>query len=274
MTGRYRPRHFVLEAFLLLVALLFITPLLIVVATAIRPGDELAGPLSLPANPTLENFQQAWERGDLGPALINSLIITLVSSVLIVAVSAPASFYLARATGRLSTSLYGLVLVGLTLPLQMATIPLYTTMRDLNLLGTRAGLVLFYGGLFVPFTVFLYTSFLRALPTDYEEAAQLDGCSPFGAFVHVVFPLLRPVTGTVLVLNGIGIYNDFFTPLLYLSGSDVQTVPVALAAFVGAYSSEWELIFAGLVIVSTPILIAFFLMQKSIIQGFSGGVKG
>jgi raffinose/stachyose/melibiose transport system permease protein len=274
MMSRYRLRHLILEVSLLLVAVVFITPLLIVVMTALRPTDDRGGPLAPPTNPTWDNFLQAWERGDLGSALIDSFSITLLSSVAIVAISAPASFYLARATDRLSTLVYGLVLAGLLIPLQLATIPLYTTIRDLGLLGTQAGLVLFYTGLFIPFTIFLYASFLRALPTDYEEAAQLDGCSPLGAFVRVVFPLLRPVTGTVLVLNGIGVYNDFFTPLLYLSGSDVQTVPVALAAFIGAYSADWELIFAGLTIVSVPVLIFFFLMQKNIIQGFSGGVKG
>ncbi len=125
-----------------------------------------------------------------------------------------------------------------------------------------------------PFSIFLYTGFLRALPGEYEEAAALDGCGPFGTFWRVVFPLLRPITGTVVILNVIHVWNDFLTPLLYLSGSGQQTIPVALFGFVGQYVSQWNLVFAGLVITVFPILLVYFLLQKSVIQGFSGGLKG
>jgi raffinose/stachyose/melibiose transport system permease protein len=126
----------------------------------------------------------------------------------------------------------------------------------------------------MPFSVFLYTAFLRAMPRDYEEAAVLDGCSPFQAFWRVVFPLLRPVTGTVVILNAIFIWNDFLTPLLYLSGSSHQTIPVAIYTFVGQYTSNWQLVFAGLVMGITPILLIYFAMQRHIIRGFTGGLKG
>ena len=135
-------------------------------------------------------------------------------------------------------------------------------------------LVLFYSGLQVPFTTFLYVGFIRALPVDYEEAGMLDGARPITLFMQVVLPLLRPITGTAVILNAIFIWNDFLTPLLYLSGTDHQTIPVATFGFVGQYTSNWLLTFAGLVIGVLPILAVYFMLQRRIIKGFSGGLKG
>jgi raffinose/stachyose/melibiose transport system permease protein len=163
---------------------------------------------------------------------------------------------------------------GLLVPMQLALIPLYSTMRDIGLLGSVGALIVYYAGHQVPFSVFLYTGFLRALPTDYEEAARIDGCGPVATFTRIVFPLLRPITGTVAILNVLVVWNDFLTPLLYLSGSPMQTVPVALFSFVGQYVSQWNLVFAGLVISIVPILIVYFAMQRTIIKGFASGLKG
>jgi raffinose/stachyose/melibiose transport system permease protein len=185
-----------------------------------------------------------------------------------------AAYPLARITARWSRWVFVLVMIGLLLPFQLALLPLYHTIRDLHLLGTLWSLVLFYSGLQVPFATFLYVGFLRALPREYEEAALIDGASPMRAFRSVVFPLLRPITGTVVILNAIFVWNDFFTPFLYLSGTDRQTIPVAVFGFIGQYVSQWNLVFAGLVIAMLPILTIYFLMQRQIIKGFSGGIKG
>jgi raffinose/stachyose/melibiose transport system permease protein len=126
----------------------------------------------------------------------------------------------------------------------------------------------------MPFSIFLYTAFLRNIPKEYEEAAEIDGAGRVRTFAYIVLPLLRPVTGTVIILTGVFVYNDFFTPLLYLSGSGSQTTTVALSGFVGEYRSYWNLVFAGLIMSSAPILILFFTMQKTVIKGFGGGLKG
>jgi raffinose/stachyose/melibiose transport system permease protein len=165
-------------------------------------------------------------------------------------------------------------MLGLLLPFQLAALPLYQTMRDLGLLGSVWALILFYSGLQVPFTTFLYIGFLRALPRDFEDAALIDGGSPAQVFRLVVFPMLKPITVTALVLNAVAIWNDFFTTLLYLSGTPQQTVPVAIAGFVGQYVTDWNLIFAALVVSIVPILAVYFALQRSIINGFAGGLKG
>ena len=107
-----------------------------------------------------------------------------------------------------------------------------------------------------------------------RKSALIDGAGPLALFVRVVLPLLRPITGTAVILNAIFVWNDFLTPLLYLSGSNQQTIPVAIFGFVGQYTSNWSMVFAGLIIGVLPILIVYFLMQRRIIKGFAGGLKG
>src|SRR4029453_12632945 len=175
--------------------------------------------------PTLDNFTGAWEQGALGGALANSVLVTTVSVVLVLGVSSLAAYPLARPTANWSRGVFLPVMLGLLLPFQLAALPLYQTMRDLGLLGQAWALVLFYAGLQVPFTTFLYVGFLRGLPREFEDAAFIDGCGPWQAFRHVVLPMLRPITVTALVLNAVFVWNDFFTPLLYLSGSGQQTMP-------------------------------------------------
>jgi len=272
--NRYTRGTFGLEIVMIAVALLFVIPLFVLVNLSLRPQFQLVDPLKLELPLTLENYRTAWHEAALGSAIVDSAVIAVVSVVIVVVISSLAAYPLARSTARWSKWTFGLFMLGLLLPFQLALLPLYTTMRDLHLIGSLWGLILFYSGLQMPFSIFLYTAFLRVLPRDYEEAAVLDGCNPFQAFRRVVFPLLRPVTGTVVILNLIFIWNDFLTPLLYLSGSDHQTIPVAIYTFVGQYTSNWQLLFAGLVMGIAPILFVYFAMQRHIIRGFTGGLKG
>ncbi|MFJ9761814.1 carbohydrate ABC transporter permease [Streptomyces sp. NPDC101149] len=272
--NRYRPRTLALELIMIAVALVVAFPVYVLVNLAVRPTSDTSSPIRPTASPTIDNFTQAWKQGGLGGALFNSVLVTAGSVVIILAVSSFAAYPLARSTARWSRGLFLLVMVGLIVPFQLAALPLYQTMRDLGLLGTPWALILYYSGLQVPFTVFLYTGFLRALPRDFEDAALIDGCTPTQGFRYVVLPMLKPVTVTALVLNAVAVWNDFFTPLLYLSGSTQQTMPVAIAGFVGQYVTDWNLVFAALAISIVPILAVYFALQRSIISGFAGGLKG
>jgi raffinose/stachyose/melibiose transport system permease protein len=272
--NRYRGRTFVLELSMIGAALVIGFPVYVLVNLALRSPSDTSSPIRPTTAPTVDNFRQAWEQGRLGGALANSVLVTVLSVLVILAVSSLAAYPLARVTARWSRATFLLIMLGLVLPFQLAALPLYQTMRDLGLLGKVWALILYYSGLQVPFTTFLYTGFLRALPADFEDAARIDGCSAATAFRYVVFPMLKPVTVTALVLNAVAVWNDFFTPLLYLSGSTQQTLPVALAGFVGQYVTDWNLIFAALVISIVPILIVYFALQCSIINGFAGGLRG
>ena len=272
--NRYRWRTFGLELVMIAAAVVVGFPVYVLFNLAVRAPSDTSSPIRPTTSPTLSNFTQAWEQGRLGGALVNSALVTTGSVLIVLIVSALAAYPLARLTTRWSRGTFLLIMLGLVLPFQLAALPLYQTMRDLGLLGTVWALILFYSGLQVPFTTFLYVGFLRALPPDFEDAARVDGCTPLQVFRYVVVPMLKPITVTALVLNAVAVWNDFFTPLLYLSGSAQQTVPVALSGFVGQYVSDWNLIFAALVISILPILAIYFALQRSIINGFAGGLKG
>lgn len=275
---RYTLKTFAWEVWLLIVALAFCLPLYILVSTALKPPEDLfTNPVAFPGKPAFDNFSAAWQNptgGGLGHAMVSSVVITGGSVLILIVVGSLCAYALARRPGRLSTTLYVVFVLGIIVPFQLAIIPVYVLLRRLNLIGTYLGMILLWVGLLMPLTVFLYTGFVRVLPRDYEEAARMDGARLLRTFVMVVFPLLRPVTGTVAILTGLFIWNDFFVSLIFLGGSTNQTLPVAVYAFVGDYVTQWNLVFATLIIALLPLLAFFLIAQKQLIRGFSGGIRG
>jgi raffinose/stachyose/melibiose transport system permease protein len=275
MRFRYGLRTFALEIVMIAVGLAFLFPVYALVTLSLKDKQQIASaPLGLPTSPTLDNYGDAWQRASLGSALLNSTLITVASLVVLIALGSFAAYFLARTASRLGYGLYVLFLLGIVLPFQLGMIPLFKLVDGMGLLGTYQGMIIFYTGIQLPFTVFLYTGFIRALPGDYAHAAMIDGAGHLQAFTRVIFPLLRPITGTVLILNAVFIWNDFFTPLLYLGGSARETVPVRVFAFVGQYVSDYGLVFAGLVLAALPIIVVFLLLQRYVIKGFASGLKG
>lgn len=272
---RARWGSYALELVMIAVAVLFLFPVYALITLALKEPRQIAdSPLGLPAPPTAHNFTHAWSSASLGPALVNSAVITTLSLLLLVVLGSTGAYFLARRAQGLGYGLYILFLLGIVLPFQLGMIPLYKLVDGLGWLGTYQGMVLFYTGIQLPFTVFLYTGFIRTLPADYAQAALIDGCDHRQAFTRIVFPLLRPITGTVIILNAVFVWNDFFTPLLYLGGSAKETVPVGVFSFVGQYVSDYGLVFAGLVLAALPVLVVFLLLQRYVIKGFAGGLKG
>ena len=261
--------HVVLELAMIAVAALFIAPFVILIKVALTK-EQPAGDSGL----GLSNFATAWSEAELGQALINSAVVAGLSVALLVAFGSAAAYVLARRGSRLSTALYLAVLLGLMIPLQLAMIPLYQLMNTLGLLQTYTSLIIFNTGTQLPFTIFLYASYIRALPGDFEEAAALDGAGPWRRFTRVVFPLLRPITVTVIILDLIDVWKDFLTPLLYTGGSPQQTLPVAIYSFRGEYTTEWGILFAGIIIAIIPVLIIYVGLQRFIINGFAGDIRG
>jgi raffinose/stachyose/melibiose transport system permease protein len=272
---RYGRSTFLLELVMIAASVAFLFPVYVLLTLSVKDKHQISeSPLSLPHPASLDNFSDAWNNASLGGALFNSAVICVVSLLLLVVIGSTAAYFLARRASRVSYGLYVLFLLGIVLPFQLGMIPLYKLMDSLGWLGTYQSIIVFYTGIQLPFTVFLYTGFIRALPREYADAAQVDGASHLQAFTKVVFPLLRPITGTVLILNAVFIWNDFFTPLLYLGGSDNETVPVRIFQFVGQYVSDYGIVFAGLVLAALPIVVVFLLLQRYVIKGFASGLKG
>jgi raffinose/stachyose/melibiose transport system permease protein len=188
--------------------------------------------------------------------------------------AAPAGYAIARRGSRLAGALFGLFALGLILPVQLGVIPLYSFMVEAELAGTREGLILVYVGMLLPLSVFLYTGFFRSLPPDYEEAARVDGASAARIFLQVVFPLVRPITGVVAILCGLLVWNDFFVSLVFVGGTDKETLPVAVYSFVGRFSAQWPLIFASALVAMLPILVFYVFMQRTVMRGFTSTLRG
>ena len=243
---------------MLAVAAAFLYPVFLLFSLSLRSS---AGDLGF------VNYTRAWEEAELGRALLNSTLITVSVLVGVVALGSLAAYGLARAAPKVGYRLYLLFLLGLTLPFQLALVPLYQLVADAGLLGTHIGIIAVYVGLQLPITIFLYTGFLRAQPREYADAALVDGASHPQVFAYVVFPLLQPVTGVVLVLNAVFVWNDFLTPLLYLSGSGKETVPVAFYTFVGEFGTEWGPIFAAVVLSTLPVLTVVALAGRRVKAG-------
>ena len=274
MGRRYTRRAFTRELTLLLVAAIWWVPFYFLVIVALKPDVEaLTSPLSFPKSVDLGNFSTAWDDASLGRALLNSFIITGGSVLALIAIGSICAYTIARRPGRIGGVLYLLFVLGIILPFQLGLVPTYAVMRHLDLVGSYLGIILLYTGVWMPFSVFLYTGFVRALPKEYEEASRVDGASMMRTFRRVVFPLLLPVTGTVAIFTGLIIWNDFFLSLIFLNGTNKVPLPVAVYTFVGAFASRWNLIFAAVIVSLMPVLLFFLIAQRQLIRGFSGGIK-
>lgn len=272
---RYTLKTLSWEIWMLISALVFCLPLYLLVAVALKPSRELfTDPISFPRDPSFSNFSVAWANGGLGSALVSSIVITGFSVAALIIIGSICAYVLARRPGKLSTTLYIVFVLGIIVPFQLSIIPIYVVFHKLGLIGSYLGMIVLWVGILTPLTVFLYTGFVRTLPRDYEEAARVDGSGLVRTYVRVVFPLLRPITGTVAILTGLFIWNDFFLSLIFLSGSTQQTLPVAVYTFVGEYVTQWNFVFATLIIALLPLLAFFVVAQKQMIRGFVGGIRG
>lgn len=272
--NRYNRSTFILELVLIAAAFIFMIPMFVLIGVALRDPNATPGFLGFTWPLNFGNLGKAFVESQMGPSLINSTIITTVSVVLIIAVSSTAAYTITRRTQGWSKGVFYLFLTGFLFPGQLALLPLYLTFASLKLVGNPISVIVINVAGFMPFAIFLYCAFLRDLPRDYEEAATIDGAKPLRLFRTIVFPLVRPVSGTVAILSALAIWNDFLHPLLYLSGGNSRTAPLSVYSFVGEYSADWSLVFSALLMSIFPILIAYFLMQRFIMKGFATGLKG
>jgi len=259
-----------------IVALVFLFPFYVALLMALKtPKQTFDSFYALPSSINLNNFVQAWNTSKYPAAIMNSLMITVISVALIVFVSALAGYSIARRNKPFYNFVFLVFLAGLVVPFQITMLPLYKMGKELTLLNSHWGIALIYGGFGVQMGVLFYAGFIRTISREIEEAARIDGCSTPGIFIRIVLPLLKPVTATVLVLNALYIWNDFLLPLLYLQDKAYRTIPLQQYFFFGQYSSELNLAFAYAVMGMIPIIAFFLLMQKYIIKGIAAGaIKG
>jgi raffinose/stachyose/melibiose transport system permease protein len=267
------------EALVWVVTLLSLLPLYILVVTSLKSDEEVltTSAVAPPPSVTFDAFIEvltAGGRNNIPLSILNSVLITAGAIFFLVLLGSAGAYVIARRTRRWSTLTYYLVLIAIILPAQLGTVPLYIGARSVGLTGNAIGMIVLWTGILLPLSIFLYASFFRGLTTEYEEAAVIDGATPTQTFFRVVLPLMAPATGTVAILAGLIVWNDFFNSLIFLGGSTTQTLPVAMYTYVGGLVSAWNKIFAVVIISMVPILAFYVFAQKRFIQGFAGGLKG
>jgi ABC-type glycerol-3-phosphate transport system permease component len=227
-----------------------------------------------------ENYARAWHEARFGEYFINSVVVTTASVALITLLGAMAAYALARFAHPLGKVVFWLFLAGLMIPAQLAVIPLFFELRALGLLNSRLGLVLAYTANGLPFAIFILAGFFKTLPRSLYEAAVVDGCSEAGAFWRVMLPLARPGLVTVAVFQFIGVWKEYFFAFMLVSGDPdgtARTLPLGLAnlAITAQYRSDQGMLFAGLMLVTLPILAIYVFLQKHLVKGVTAGaVKG
>ena len=257
-----------------LLSLIVIVPFLIVLFNAFKTkAESINMTLSLPAALHWENFQKVWEDGNILRSYGNSLLISVVSVALTVLVSAMAAYVLSRRRTRANRRVYVFFSLGLMFPLSMVTV--VKVMRVLHLYNNRFGVILLFTALMTPLSIFLYYGFINGIPRELDEAAVMDGAGPIRTFFQVLFPIMKPVTVTVIMIDFLNAWNDFTTPLYLLPDPDKAVVVQQVYNFYGTFTASWNLVCVTILYAILPILIVYVIGQRYIISGVvSGSLKG
>jgi raffinose/stachyose/melibiose transport system permease protein len=275
-------RKFVAAAWVDVVALVvagivFIVPFVFIFLTAAKTSPE-AGlfQFTWPSQfQLLDNIRDVLQYGDgrMFLAILNSTILTLGSVTIIVVLAALVAYVMQRRQDRVAALANSVILAGLIIP--PAVVPTIFLLQWLHLYKTLFGLIMVEAAFTLPFATLIFRAFIATIPAEIDEAAIVDGASPLRVFFSVILPLLRPAMMTVIIVSGVGIYNDFASPLYFLPGQENVTVQLTLYSFMSQFSSQWNLLFADVLVITIPPLILFLFFQRQIVAGMIGGaIKG
>lgn len=219
-----------------------------------------------------ENYSQMIAEGGILRGFINSMVITIICVVGLIIMCSTMAFVLERKKSALSNFINTIIIFGLVIPVQI--IPTFFVCNYLNL-SHEVGAIIVLVVANMSFTVFLYTGFMKSIPVEIDESAWLDGANNIRLFFYIIFPLLQPVTVTAIIINFMTVWNDFGISIYFLNNARNYTLPLTVYNFFGNHNSDWQLVFANVVIVTLPVAIVYILLQKHIIEGMTAGsVKG
>lgn len=262
---------------LMAIGVVFVVPFIFILLMASKTGPEAAQfQFSLPTQFQLfDNIRQVLEFGDrrMFLALFNSTVITVGSITLIVLLSSLVAYVMQRRQDRMATLASSIMLAGLIIP--PAVVPTIFVLQKIGLYRTLFGLIMVEVAVTMPFAIITLRAFMATIPREIDEAAIIDGATPMQVFFRVILPLLRPAIITVIVVSSVGIYNDFSGPLYFLPGAQNITVQLTMYSYISQFSSQWNLLFANVLVITVPPLLMFLFFQRQIVSGMtSGAVKG
>lgn len=274
-TDKTSPAQIGLLAITLILAVIFFFPVYFSFLSAFKTnGEILRSPISLPDKLRLTNFIYLWEKTNIPRAALNSAFLTIISTFLMVMIIPMSSYVLVRRNNKLSRFLYLFFIAGMMIPFQVYMIPLFRQLKFLGLFGTLAGPIIIYVSGASAFGTLLFTNFIRTIPKELEEAACIDGYGSFRIFWKIIFPLLAPCTASMVILQGLGIWNDFLMPLMVMPANKPKTINVEIFAFIGEFQIRWDILFSGTFVSMVPAVLIFIFLQKYFVSGImSGSVK-
>lgn len=261
---------------LAIVALVYLYPLFLVLINSLKTFSEISiNVIALPKSLELKNYANAFRLMHYPRLFLNTLTATAIGVLGVVAVSSMAGYKLSRTKTLYSWILFIVLIAPMMIPFHSFMIALVKVAKGLHFIGVPAGLGVIYWGLGAPLALFLYHGFVKSIPRDLDDCATIDGASPLQTFYRIIFPLLKPVTVSVIVLNAMWMWNDFLLPLLILSGSrNSLTLQLAAYNFFGQYKVEWNYAMAGVFLTILPAIILYLFLQKHIVKGMvAGAVK-
>ena len=258
----------------ILISLAMFVPIYLLFVNSLK--DEVqsrAMGVELPAGIHLENYLTVIEQGKLGAAFINSMLYASGATIVLVILSSAAAFVLSRNRSPRNRFLYIFITLGLAMPMNYVT--LTKLMQATDLINTVVGIVLLYAATKIPFAVFLTYAFVETIPRELDEAAIIDGCSPFTLFSKIIFPLLTPAWVTTAILSFLDFWSEFILPLYFLQSSAKWPMTLAVYNFFGMYEAQWNLVSADIVLTIVPVIVVYLLGQRYIVSGMTAGaVKG
>lgn len=261
---------------LYIIAILFLFPFYIAIVYSIKtPVETAQSPLAFPTHIAWSNYSDAIAASNFFLALRNSVLTTIGTVLLTITVCSMAAYMIARNNNRFYNFFYYLFMSSIMLPFQVLMFPLYKTWTELHLLNTIPGLIIALTGVQIGYFAFLYVGFIKTVPRELEESAMLDGASRYRTFFSIIFPLLKPINSTILVLSALGAWNDFVVSMIIVQKKEASTLPLVQFQFFGEYTSEINMAFAAIILSMIPIMVFYLFAQKYIIGGVTAGaVKG
>lgn len=264
--------------FMGLILLSILLPMFWMIFSSVKSGANIvANPWSMPDKLHWENFANAWTTAGIGHAFINSVIVTGMTLLILMPIGAMAAYVLARYPFKGSQLIFGTFLGGMMFPFFLVMVPLFFLMNQIHLFDTISGLIVVYVAYSLSFTIFVLYAFFQTLPAELGEAAMLDGCGDNAVFWRIMMPLARPGIIVVAVFDAIGLWNEYGLALVLMPSAVNRTLPLGIAnlTVTQQYQSDWGALFAGLVIVITPVLIVYWILRDRIHDTMlTGAVKG
>jgi raffinose/stachyose/melibiose transport system permease protein len=257
---------------LIIFSLIIVYPIVWMAITSFKTQSDLLSNLwGLPTALAWQNYTNAWQTANLGSALLNSIIVSTTTTVLVAALAALAGYALCTFSFRLSGAI--LLLFVLTMQVPVPIIPLYVLIVQLNLANTYLALIapLTAGGL--PISIFIFWGYFQTLPSELRDAAVVDGCSEWAAFLRVILPIAGPAVASVCILEFLAAWNEYLLPLILTSSPDLHTLPLAIQVFFYTYrTTDWGQVFAALTVGALPTILLYLFLQRLFIQGLTSGV--